>query len=238
VTDDAAEDWDPAFTADGKRILWSSGRSGKLEIWIASADGSDAKQISHDGYDAENPSSTADGWVIYNSFHPKKEGVWKVREDGTQATQIVAGRVSLPEVSPDGQYVAYLADGRTANQALRVARVSDGKDMGFRLQIRATRRTGAILGRVRWMPDSKAIAYLGQDEEGVNGVFVQDFVPFADTEKTRRPLGGFDRERATESFGIAPDGKTLTVAGWEQLFSIFSIEGVPEVTARRVRKES
>ncbi len=238
VTDDAAEDWDPAFTTDGKRILWSSGRSGKLEIWIANADGSDAKQISQDGYDAENPSSTADGWVIYNSFHPQKEGVWKVREDGTRATRIVAGRTSLPEVSPDGQYVAYLADGRTVNQALRVARVSDGKDMGFHLKVLATRRTGAILGRMRWMPGSNAIAYLGQDKEGVNGVFVQDFVPFVDTEKTRRPLGGFDRERATESFGLSPDGKTLTVAGWEQLFSIFSIEGIPEVTAKRVRKES
>jgi Kef-type K+ transport system membrane component KefB len=73
----------------------------------------------------------------------------------------------------------------------------------------------------------KAIAFLAQNEEGVNGVFVQDFVPGVDTTKTRRPLGGFDRERATESFGIAPDGKTLTVAGWEQLFSLFSIEGLP-----------
>jgi Tol biopolymer transport system component len=87
---------------------------------------------------------------------------------------------------------------------------------------------------MRWMPDGKAIAYLAQDDGGVNGIFVQDFVPGVDTQKTRRPLGGFDRERATESFGISPDGKMLAIAGWEQLFSIMSVEGVPDV----VRKES
>jgi serine/threonine protein kinase/roadblock/LC7 domain-containing protein len=231
VTEDAAEDWDPAFTADGKRIVWSSGRSGNLEIWAANADGSDAKQISKDGQDAENPSATADGWVVYNSFHtsPEKMGVWKVREDGSRATRLVGGRTSLPEVSPDGRYVAYIADGRSLRQALRVARVSDGKDTGFAVPIRATHRTGAILGRMRWTPDGKAIAYLGQDENGVNGVFVQDFVPGVETTKTRRALGGFDRERATESFGISPDGKTLAIAGWEQLFSILSVDGVPGV---------
>jgi eukaryotic-like serine/threonine-protein kinase len=235
ITDDESEDWDPAFTPDGKKIVWSSGRSGNLEIWIANADGSESRQVSRDGNDAENPTATTDGWIIYNSFHPQKAGIWKVRQDGTQATHLVRVVTSLPEVSPDGQHVAYIADGRTARAAIRVVRLADGKDMGFAIPITPVRRTSAILGRMRWMPDSKAIAFLGQNAEGVNGIFVQDFVPGRDTTATRRELGGFDRERATESFGIAPDG-TITVAGWEQLFSLFSIEGVPGLT--RTRKES
>ena len=227
VTDDASEDWDPAFTPDGKKIVWSSGRSGNLEIWIANTDGTGAKQISRDGVDAENPTATPDGWIIYNSFNLKKPGIWKVRADGTQATHLVNARTSLPEVSPDGQYISYLADSRTARPKIRVVRVSDGRDMGVEIPIRNARRTAAILGRSRWMPDSKAIAFLSQNEDGVNGVFVQDFIPGRDTSASLRQLGGFDRERATESFGIAPDGQTLTVAGWEQLFSLFSIEGLP-----------
>ncbi len=236
VTDDGAEDWDPGFTPDGKKIVWSSGRSGNLEIWIANADGSEAKQISKDGVDAENPTATKDGWVVYNSFNEKSPGIWKVRQDGSQATHIVNARTAIPEVSTDGQYVSYIVDGRTPRAQMRVARVSDGKDMGFTIPARATKRTTAILGRTRWLPDSKTIAFLGQNEDGINGVFVQDFVPGQDTTATRRPFGGFDRERATESFGIAPDGKTMTIAGWEQLFSIFSIEGVPGVT--RIKKEN
>jgi serine/threonine protein kinase len=238
ITDDGAEDWDPAFTPDGKKVVWSSGRSGNLEIWIANADGSDAKQISHDGSDAENPTGTPDGWIIYCSFNPKKAGIWKVRQDGTQATHVVQARTSLPEVSPDGKYVSYLYEARTPRAAVRVARVSDGQDVGISIPIPVIRRTSAILGRTRWTPDGKSIAFLAQNEDGVNGVWVQDFAPGRDTSATRRRLGGFDRERATESFGLSPDGKILTVAGWEQLFSLFSIEGVPGVAKRIAQKES
>jgi Tol biopolymer transport system component len=238
ITDDGAEDWDPAFTPDGKKIVWSSGRSGNLEIWIANADGSEAKQISHDGSDAENPTATPDGWIVYCSFNLAHPGIWKVRPDGTQATQVVKGRTSLPEVSPDGQYVSYLFDGRTPRASVRVARVSDGQDMNVSIPTPVLRRTSAILGRTRWMPDGQSIAFLAQNEAGVNGVFVQQFAPGRDTSSTRRELGGFDRERATESFGISPDGTILTVAGWEQLFSLFSIEGVPGVVKPIAQKES
>ena len=72
-------------------------------------------------------------------------------------------------------------------------------------------------GRTRWTPDGKAIAYIGQNESGHFGVFVQDFLPGRDTTGTRRPLAGFDAETATESFAISRDGKWLTTAGWEQL---------------------
>jgi eukaryotic-like serine/threonine-protein kinase len=237
VTDDLAEDWDPAFTPDGKRIVWSSGRSGNLEIWIANADGSEARQISQDGVDAENPTATADGWIVYNSFNAKKAGIWKVREDGSQATQLVKSRSALPEVSPDGQYVSYLSDSRTGRAAVRVIRLADGSDTGIMIPLRQIRRTSAILGRTRWLPGAR-LAYLAQNDEGINGVFVQDVVPGRDTSATRRPLGGFDRERATESFGIAPDGSTMTVAGWEQLFSLFSIDGLPELVKSRTKEES
>jgi Tol biopolymer transport system component len=231
ITDDGAEDWDPAFTPDGTKIVWSSGRSGNLEIWIANADGSEARQISKDGTDAENPTATADGWIVYNSFRQADGGIWKVRQDGTHATLLVRGITAVPEVSPDGQYVAHISDGRTARAAIRVARVADGKDMGFAIPITPVRRTAAILGRMRWLPDGKTIAYLGQNAAGINGIYAQDFIPGRDTASTRRELGGFDPERATESFGIAPDG-TITVAGWEQLFSLFSIEGVPGLTSK------
>ena len=239
ITDDGAEDWDPAFTPDGKKVVWSSGRSGNLEIWIANADGSGARQISHDGVDAENPTATADGqWIVYASFNPAKTGIWKVRPDGTQATRIVNARTSVPEVSPDGQYVSFLFDGRTPRAVVRIARISDGKDMGYAIPVPVVRRSSAILGRTRWTPDGKSIAFLAQNDEGVNGVFLQDFATDRDTSATRRPFGGFDRERATESFGISPDGSILTVAGWEQLFSLFSIEGVPGVSRTIAQKES
>ncbi|HYC61842.1 MAG TPA: protein kinase, partial [Thermoanaerobaculia bacterium] len=176
VTDDPTDDWDPGFTADGKQLLWSSNRSGNFEIWIASPDGSDARQLSNDGADAENPTATADGqWIVYTSFHPEKRGIWRMRRDGSEATRIVPGRCLNPEVSPDGTYVAYHTDELNVSARIRVARVSDGSETAFQVDVRAP--FGASIGRTRWMPDGTAIAFIAPDARGRLGIFTQAFDP-------------------------------------------------------------
>jgi eukaryotic-like serine/threonine-protein kinase len=229
LTEDPADDWDPGFTPDG-RLIWSSGRSGHLEIWIADADGSAPRRLTDDGTDAQNPTATPDGWIVYCSAHEKKAGLWKVRVDGSQATQLVTSHdTNLPDVSPDGRYVAYVRRPKGPN-VVRVARVSDGTILPFQIQVSSPRATDVSMGRVRWMPGGKAIAFVGQDEKGVNGIFVQDFEPEkADTSATRRRLGGFDPNLETESFAISPDGSSLVIAQLEHLFGLATIEGLPDI---------
>ncbi len=231
LTEDDAEDWDPVFTDGGRRIVWSSNRTGHFEIWIAAADGSGARQLTRDGVDAENPTPTPDGaWIVYASTNPEKEGLWKIRPDGSAAARILPGNYAYPEVSPDGRYVVYAADYLTERVALRVADTGTGARVPFEIRIGVpTGKPGFALGRARWMPGGRAIAFIGQDEKGVNGVYVQDFTPGKNTAASRRPLAGFDAERTTESFGISPDGGHLTIASWEQLFSIMLAERVPGV---------
>ncbi|HJW15216.1 MAG TPA: protein kinase, partial [Thermoanaerobaculia bacterium] len=230
LTEDAAEDWDPVLTRDGK-LLWSSGRGGHLEIWMADADGSGARQVTNDGVDAQNPTVTPDGaWVVYNSGNLAGNGVWKIHPDGSGATRIVAGTTAHPEVSPDGQYVLYLTGIQNQQETLRVARVADGRPAPFDIRI-PIRRPGAIrIGRARWRPDGRAIVFVGQDENGVYGLFAQDFVPGKDTSSTRRPVGGFDKQTETESFGISPDGSRIVLASWERLLSIVAADGVPGIS--------
>lgn len=231
LTEDEAEDWDPVFADGGRKILWSSNRSGHFEIWVADADGTGARLLTHDGVDAENPTPTPDGrWIVYASTNPEKEGLWKIRADGAEASRIVPGNYAYPEVSPDGRYVVYCTDYLTERVSLRVAEVATGSLVPLEIRIGvAAGKPGLALGRARWMPDGRAIAFIGQDEKGVNGVFVQDFTPGRDTARTRRPLAGFDPERTTESFGISPDGARVTIASWEQLFSLMMAERVPGV---------
>lgn len=237
LTEDAAEDWDPVFIDSGRRIAWSSNRTGHFEIWTADADGSGARQLSRDGVDAENPTPTPDGaWIVYASTNPEKEGLWKIRPDGSDATRIVPGNYAYPEVSPNGRYVVYAVDYLTERVSLRVAETATGARVPFEIRIGVPEgKPGLALGRARWMPGGAAIAFIGQDEKGVNGVYVQDFAPGKDTARTRRPLAGFDPERTTESFGISPDGGRLTIASWEQLFSLMLAERVPGVSPRRER---
>jgi eukaryotic-like serine/threonine-protein kinase len=229
---DAHVNWDPAFSRDGKRLLWSSNRGGNFEIWTADVDGSGPRQVTRDGGNAENPTTTPDGqWVVYSSGNPQKAGLWKVRLDGTDASQLVKGRVSLPDVSPDGRHALYRVFSGRYPAVLRVVRVEDGQAEPFEIQVEAQRRTTVTLGRARWMPGGKAIAFVGQDEAGASGIYVQDFAPGRDTAATRRKLAGFDPDVAAESFGLSPDGTRLVVAGWVQLFSLMEAERLPGLLA-------
>ena len=224
LTFDPADDWDVAYSPDGRRLLWGSNRSGPYEVWAANPDGSEATQLSHDGGFAQNPQGTPDGkWVVYHSTNPAHPGLWRMRSDGRDPVRLIEGAIQLPEVSPDGQNVLFI-DGLAAR--IRVVSLKDGHSVPFEIAIVRRKDTTAILGRARWMPDGRAIAFIGQDEHGVNGVFVQDFVPGSDTTATRRRLGGFDVENSAETFAISPDGKLLTIGGWEQMLNIMIVNNV------------
>ncbi|MGD8375891.1 MAG: protein kinase, partial [Acidobacteriota bacterium] len=91
LTDHEDDDWDPGFLPDG-RLIFTSRRTGNFEIWLAEPDGSGARQVSHDGFNAENATPALGGeWLVYNSGNPEHSGLWKVRLDGTEATQLVEG---------------------------------------------------------------------------------------------------------------------------------------------------
>jgi Tol biopolymer transport system component len=163
--------------------------------------------------------------------------VWKIHPDGSGAVQILSATAVIPDVSRDGRYVAYLTNRRTPMATVHVASLADGKDVPFSVAVGIPGQHRALLttGRTRWTADGKAIAYIGQNEQGHFGVYVQEFAPGRDTMATRRELAGFDPETATESFALSADGKRLTTAGWEQLSSILVAERVPGVSPPRRR---
>jgi serine/threonine protein kinase/Tol biopolymer transport system component len=228
LTDNPANDWDPGFSADGKTLVWSANRSGNLEIWIANADGTAPRQVTHDGFAAENPTMTPDGrWIVYSSSHPEKAGVWKIHPDGTGAVRVSDSQTAgNAEVSPKGQYAAFIDNKRTSLSVIRVLELESGKTVPFEIQIPVIKQTAAVLGRVRWMPDGKSLIFIAQTDRGINGIYIQDFVPGKDTSDTRRLLTPIDEENSAESFGISPDGRFITIACWEQFFSIMVTDGL------------
>ena len=238
LTQDPAQDWDPAISIDGRVLVWSSNRSGHYEIWIAEADGSNPRQLSQDGFDAENPAISSDGkWVVYVSGNRQKIGMWKIRADRSGALKI-APRGGHPDVSPDGLYV--LADHSTGlvTKVIDVVGLEDGAPASFEIRLSMkyptlSSQTGH--GRSRWMPDGK-IAFVGVDDAGLTGVFVQDFVPGRDTTATRRKLAGFDPDYITETFAISPDGTRIVLSLLDLQSNIMIAEGIPDLTPARRRK--
>lgn len=82
-----------------------------------------------------------------------------------------------------------------------------------------------------------AIAYIGVDDEGRTGVFLQDFDPERDTTDTRRPLAGFQDDLITESFDIARDGTRITVSYVEVTRKLMLAERVSGIQVPLVQSE-
>ncbi len=225
LTDDPAEDWDPSFSPDGRSLLWSSNRNGHFEIWVSEADGSDARQLTHDGVDAENPEMTPDGrWITYTSSNSARAGLWKIHPDGSGDERLVAGNTVHPEISPDGAFVLY----HLPYVAAHVVRLADGKVLPFTFALHASQ-----VGRSRWFPDGKAVAFIGEDESHHAGVFAQEFSAVsADTSATRRPIAGFDPSLPTESFGISPDGSRIVLSELDPSNDILIAEGLRGIARR------
>ena len=214
LTDHPASDWDPFITSDGKQLLWSSNRSGNFEIWMAERDGSSPRQISHDGSDAENPSATPGGWVVYASSQPAHPGLWKVRPDGSEATLVVPGTVAWPDLSPDGKYVLYHAQSGTIESTIYVARLSDGAPADFK----------AFGGRARFAADGHSIIYIDNKRQSV---VRQEFPsPAGAPVKVLVPASP---DMIIETFHITPDGRRVVVTYQQPTRSLVIADGVPDI---------
>ncbi len=117
LTENAFDDTDPAWSADGTKIAFSSRRDGNYEIYTMNADGSSETRITTD-------EAGADGWPTWSpsgdriAFQKSVPGsspyqiqLWVMNADGTGAHQLVAAspvQDKQPDWSPDGTRIAFV----------------------------------------------------------------------------------------------------------------------------------
>lgn len=100
-----------APTPDGRYVLYTS--SGK--IWRMDSSGANPRQLTHGALDVHASASADSRWAIYTSFHDWSPAIggtptlWKVPIDGGDPQQILAQPSTIPQVSPDGKLIAYVA---------------------------------------------------------------------------------------------------------------------------------
>ncbi len=107
---DAAAVWSP----DGEWILYASGSAnGRWRIFRVRPDGSERQAIAR----GQDPNFTPKGdWVVYSAETRDSLGsrwqLWRMRPDGSGKTRLGSGTPAderQPVVSPDGEWVAYVA---------------------------------------------------------------------------------------------------------------------------------
>jgi Tol biopolymer transport system component len=211
LTEDPADDWDPAFSPDGRLLVWSSNRNGAFEIFVAEATGRNPRQLTSGNLSAENPTVTADGaWVIYSADRSSGAGVRRVRLDQKKDLLITSSARGHPEVSPDGRHVVTRTHTINDVAELRVAIVESGAMLpeGARLHAAGTSADrGITLGRARWRPDGREVAFIGLTDGGCVGLLARSFDPRRGLVGPTRTLLDCSPDQIPESFAFARDGR-------------------------------
>jgi serine/threonine protein kinase len=107
---------DTRFSPDGRRLLFSSARSGIAEIWVAEADGSNPQQLTKEsGRLQGSPYWSPDGRrIAFDSVgNDNNPHVWTMDADGGAPRRLTmdAGTQMVPTWSRDGRWI-YFSDTR------------------------------------------------------------------------------------------------------------------------------
>jgi eukaryotic-like serine/threonine-protein kinase len=166
--DNFSEQFGLDWTPDG-RLIYASHASGNLDLWMATADSQQPRQLTREALTDMMPTVSADGrYIVFMSTRSGHSNIWRMNIDGSNPKQLTRGKGdSFPSLSPDGRWVIY-SSWNSGQQALWKASIEGGEP---------TQLTQKLTERPIVSPDGKWIACLYQDEKG-NGNRVA-LLPFA-----------------------------------------------------------
>jgi len=175
VTEGSSIDRQPTYSPDGKRILFSSNRSGNLDLWTMELSTGAVRQVTDDSAQDWDPAFTPDGkQILWDSDRTGHLEVWSANLDGSAARQVTQDGVDAenPTETPDRNWIVYWSGNSEKRGVWKVHPDGSGA-----VRLLETDAVGTDVS-----PDGRAVLYVEQDRRRLRNT-----VHFVDTE-TGRPL--------------------------------------------------
>ncbi|MCG3126788.1 MAG: Protein TolB [Phycisphaerae bacterium] len=160
LVSDPADDLQPRFSPDGRRIAFASNRSGNWDIWLVDLDGSRLTQLTSDESDDIAPCWSPDGQTVAFTS-------WNVRARRWEICSVAPAQPLLrrflttgmfPDWSPDGRRLAFQRPRQRGKRLFGIWTVDvNGADVGTPMEIVHSQEFACITPR--WSPRSDSIVY-------------------------------------------------------------------------------
>jgi len=164
--------WDGRWSPDGRQLVFSKGK----DVYLAKADGTDARKLFTVAYEVVNPRFSPDGTRI--RFHVWKEkdvsnSIWEIRTDGTNLHPLLPGwRRNPPSEccgvwSSDGRYFLFLNDNPVLGGG-NIWALQESNSAFRKYPSRLFQLTPGpmLFGAMTWSPDGKKLFAQGFQKRG------------------------------------------------------------------------
>lgn len=187
-----------AFTPDG-RIIYTSPRDGKVDLWVMNANGSEHEQLTKNAGDYNGrPNVSPDNrFIIFTSTRSGARQIWRMDIDGGNPKQLTDATPSAesPNLSPDGAWIYYtLNEGETAS----IWKIPSGGGEALAVSRNISAWSPSV------SPDGKFIAYQFYDRGAVKPWKVGVL-----SAETGEPIRTFDTFYFRHPSFRTPDSKSL-----------------------------
>lgn len=204
LTDDPADDRDPAWSPDGHRLAFASDRDGGWDLYVLDVALGTVTHLTRDPAYEAAPTWSPDGlWLAYEAYYGGQLDIYIIRADGSEGPYPVT-QSPTPEYAPswrhdaDGRQLAYVSL-RDGQQDIYVISLDDPSEAGA---TNVTRSPSTDEAHPAWSPTGGLLAY-DAEENGTHVIYVANAV---DLSQAPTAIG------QGHSPGWSPDGQSLVFA--------------------------
>ncbi len=154
LTETEADDMLPAWSPDGRRIVFISDRDGNREVYLMNADGSTPENLTHNPAEDWTPTWSPDGSrIAFASFRDNNWEIYVMQADGSGQKRMTNSSAAdySPTWSPDGEWIAFVSD-RSGNLDIFLMR-PDGSELRQFTNDPATDQSPT------WAPDGRRLLW-------------------------------------------------------------------------------